>query len=152
MVAGFLQRLRFLRFCLVGATGFAVDALVLLLLLNIFGDHPLLARIPSIALAIFTTWLLNHYFTFQMPAPPSLRNWWRYVALNLAVLTVNLSVYVLALKHLPIMLLPEIAAVLHWNDMQWRAFLSLILATSASLSLNYAGMVFVVFKTRDNAS
>lgn len=152
MVAGFLQRFRFIRFCLVGGIGFAVDALVLLLLLNIFGDHPLLARIPSIALAIVTTWLLNHYFTFQMPAPPSLHNWLRYAALNLGVLTVNLSIYVLALEHLPVMTLPDMAAFLHWNDMQWRAFLSLILATSVSLSLNYAGMVLAVFKTKGNAS
>ena len=55
---------KFLRFVVVGATGFLVDAGVLWLFLTFTPVGPLAARIVAIAVAMTTTWLLNRHFTF----------------------------------------------------------------------------------------
>ena len=53
-----------LKFVLVGLVGFAIDYGVLRLLVTAWGWHWALARIPSFALAVWVTWMLNHTFTF----------------------------------------------------------------------------------------
>ena len=55
---------KFIRFVIVGATGFLVDAGTLWLLLTFSPLGPLSARVIAIALAMTATWLLNRTFTF----------------------------------------------------------------------------------------
>lgn len=55
---------RFLRFALVGAAGFAVDALALGLLLVATPLGVFSARLVSIAIALAATWQLNRRLTF----------------------------------------------------------------------------------------
>ncbi len=56
---------RFLRFCCVGAGGFCVDALSLMLLVHVGGLGPLPARLVSAAAAILTTFELNRRWAFR---------------------------------------------------------------------------------------
>ena len=55
----------FLRFIATGAVGFAVDSLTLLALVQGAGWQPQLARAPSIAVAMVSTWLINRLWTFR---------------------------------------------------------------------------------------
>ena len=59
-----LLRFSFIRFGLVGAAGYVVDASVLALGLEQFGLDQYRARALSIAVAMTATWLGNRYFTF----------------------------------------------------------------------------------------
>ncbi|HEV7693696.1 MAG TPA: GtrA family protein [Hyphomonadaceae bacterium] len=55
----------FLRFAVAGATGFAVDAGLVLLLNSVFGWQPIVARLPAFAVALVVTWLINRAWTFK---------------------------------------------------------------------------------------
>jgi putative flippase GtrA len=59
---------RLIRFSLVGAAGFAVDAIVLVALAPLFG--PYIGRLLSFLCAVLTTWLLNRQFTFADRSRP----------------------------------------------------------------------------------
>lgn len=87
---------QFLRFALVGALGFFVDAGVLLLArwggLDLYS-----ARAVSFLSAVTFTWALNRRFTFraQAVAPPSAGEWARFAATNAVGGLVNLAAYAL---------------------------------------------------------
>jgi len=55
----------FLRFAVAGATGFAVDAGLVLFLNSVFGWQPIVARLPAFAVALVVTWLINRAWTFK---------------------------------------------------------------------------------------
>jgi putative flippase GtrA len=59
-----LCRHAFIRFGLVGAAGYVVDACVLALGINHWGLDPYRGRVLSIAAAMIATWAGNRYFTF----------------------------------------------------------------------------------------
>jgi putative flippase GtrA len=85
---------QFLRFVFVGCLGFAVDAGVVLVL-STMGVSPVLARIPSLAAAILTTWLLNRTLTFRIDTPKSKDEVVRYVLVALSSATLNFLLYTL---------------------------------------------------------
>jgi putative flippase GtrA len=67
MLTGFARWLfshPFIRFGLVGAAGYVVDASVLALGIDQFGLDPYRSRALSVAVAMTATWLGNRYFTF----------------------------------------------------------------------------------------
>ena len=83
----------FLRFGIVGAVGFAVDAGVLQLLL-LAGWHPVAARAVAIPVAVLATWALNRSFTFpEAQQGPALASLLRYAGVSAAGAAVNFSVY-----------------------------------------------------------
>ncbi len=51
-----------MRFSLVGAAGFVVDAAILTLVAGMLG--PYLGRLVSFGVAVVATWLMNRHFTF----------------------------------------------------------------------------------------
>ncbi len=55
----------FIRFGMVGAAGFSIDALVLHAMVGLFGFNPFSGRLVSFSVAVLTTWLLNRSFTFR---------------------------------------------------------------------------------------
>lgn len=84
---------RFLRFGVVGVIGFAVDAVVLYIVMKGFGAGPLSGRAVSIAAAMTSTWLLNRIFTFRVKSPARPNEVVRYAAVKGVGLIANLSVY-----------------------------------------------------------
>ena len=62
--ARWLLRHAFIRFGMVGAAGFVVDAAMLALATGQLGMDPYRSRALSIAVAMTATWLGNRYFTF----------------------------------------------------------------------------------------
>ncbi len=88
---------QFMRFCLVGGVGFAVDAGLLWLLLQTTALGPYLARIVSFLTAATVTWRLHRSFTFPAAAKhvPGGRQWAVFVAINAGGAIVNYGVYAL---------------------------------------------------------
>lgn len=85
----------FLRFGLVGAIGFAVDAGAMQALVTLAHWGPVEARLVSIPLAVFATWLLNRSFTFDDYDGPAWRSLVRYAAVSAAGAGINFLVYTL---------------------------------------------------------
>ena len=88
---------QFLRFCLVGAIGFLVDAGAIELLVRQGWAGLYLGRVLSYLLAATITWRLNSRFTFRRDS-----SWWLYVLLNAAGACVNYGVYVGVLWLVPL--------------------------------------------------
>jgi putative flippase GtrA len=84
---------KFLRFALVGATGFLVDVGVLWLLLTYTPLGPLAGRAIAIALAMTATWLLNRRFTFGASRRSIVVEGFRYGFIGLVTSLVNYGIY-----------------------------------------------------------
>ena len=83
----------FLRFLIVGGTGFLIDAGITLLLVKSF-VVPWVARIPAIATAMLFTWIANRYFTYAAKAQPTHREAVAYFSVAMAMAALNYGVYV----------------------------------------------------------
>ena len=125
---------RFLRFCVVGGAGFAVDAAVLVALVHGFGVDPILARVFSFSIAVVVTFELNRGWSFGAIRQQRL---FTALATYLAVQGVgflcNLAVYTAAIFTLPA---PFNAPLF-----------CLAIASLAGLVINYAGARHLVFRT-----
>jgi putative flippase GtrA len=124
---------RFMRFGLVGALGFVVDAGVMQLLVTFAGAGAIEARAVSIPTAVLATWALNRSFTFGKAADraalPSLA---RYVAVSAAGATVNFIVYS--------------ALVLASSTLAARPMIPLAIASIVALVFNYLGSKHFAFR------
>jgi putative flippase GtrA len=120
---------QFLRFCLVGAVGFVVDAGVLEALVRFDLAGLYLGRVLSYLVAATATWWLNARFTFRAAG-----DWHRYVAINAVGAVVNYAVY---------------AAVL-WAVPAVKALPSLAVAAGAAVALlvNFSANRALVFRAR----
>ena len=119
----------FLRFALVGGTGFAVDALVLSLLHYVLGLDPFSARVVSMSAATFTTWRLNRVHTFGASNRSQTHEGMRYATVAVLAAGLNYGVYALAL--------------LLWRGMPPIA--ALVLGAGSAMAFSYAGYSRVVF-------
>lgn len=120
----------FLRFCLVGAIGFVVDAAVLLTLIHWFGVHPVLSRVFSFGIAVAVTFGLNSAWTFgslRLQHLPSA--FASYVGVQSVGAVCNLAVYTLAFWLLQ---LPPLSC--------------LGIASAVALIINYMGAKRLVFR------
>lgn len=119
-----------LRFALVGAIGFAIDAGLLYLLVRA-GVSPYLARGISFPPAVTATWYLNRVWTFSVPDARAGQQYARYVAVQIGGALSNYAVYALILSVIPVT--PE------------RAVGALAVASSIALILNFSGAKMLVF-------
>ncbi len=85
------QRLR--RFALVGATGFAIDAVVLTLLISRAGLDPFTARVFAISASAFTTWQLNRRITWWKSSDGAAREGSRYFSVVASAALLNYLIY-----------------------------------------------------------
>lgn len=88
---------QFMRFCLVGASGVGVNALVMLALFEGLGLHYILASICAFLVANFTNFLLNKIFTFanqDWSAACLGSQYFRFLGVSLVGLVINLAVLV----------------------------------------------------------
>jgi putative flippase GtrA len=85
---------KIIKFGLVGCAGYCVDAGVLYLALYALGMSYYSGRIVSYALAASSTWYMNRRFTFADSRHDNrLREWARFVMLNLGGGIVNYAIY-----------------------------------------------------------
>ena len=86
-------RTQFLRFALVGAAGFFVDAGALYLFMH-FGANHYTGRVLSYLAAATFTWALNRHYTFEGRQDNNLlREWLKFLAANVLGGLVNYSAY-----------------------------------------------------------
>ena len=83
----------FLRFLIVGGSGFLIDAGVTLLLVR-SSIVPWAARIPAIATAMLYTWIANRYFTYEAKTRPTHREAVAYFLVAIAMAALNFGIYV----------------------------------------------------------
>lgn len=95
---------RLLRFGLVGAAGFVVDAGLLQTMVQWGGINPFLARLGSFMAAATATWWLNRCFTFCASNQAGPREWMRYIAAMALGGLVNYGAYAAMLLWLPLAL------------------------------------------------
>lgn len=94
--------IQLIRFSIVGAAGFCVDAVVLYALLTFVQADPFIARIPSFLCAATATWLLNRNWTFSGAGRGRrLNQWGTYTLAMLSGAVVNYTCYALVLLALP---------------------------------------------------
>ena len=120
---------RFLRFVLVGGTGFFVDAGVLALVLWTTPMGPFSARLVSIASAMTYTWLCNRYLTFGPSSRNPLLEGARYGGVGLASSATNYLIYSGVLLAVP----------------ATPPLLALVPATALTMVLSYLGYSRLVF-------
>lgn len=93
---------RFIKFCIVGASGFGVNVGLLALFVEIVGMHKVWAQIPSYQISILTNFAFNEFWTFSDRRTPGLRSFlMRAIKFNLVSQVgwgINLGVYYLALN------------------------------------------------------
>lgn len=121
--------MKLVRFLLVGAVGFLVDAGVLLALVGL-GIGPLPARIVAIAVALSVTWLLNRSLTFGPSGRSVVAEGGRYGGVGVATSLVSFGVYSLLVIALP--WLPPV--------------LALAAGSAAAMILSYLGYSRLVFR------
>lgn len=81
-------------FLITGICGFIIDAGGVYVLSHIFGFNPVLARLPSLATAIITTFFLNRFFTFShVRTASSFNDFLKYVTANGFSQGINFVVY-----------------------------------------------------------
>jgi len=119
------------RFLIVGAIGFLVDALVLLLLVHVAGLSRVWSRIPSVLVAMTATWWLHRHFTFSWArdTAPSHREWLRFVFANALGNGFNLGIYWILV-----------------GPADWGIMSSLAVASVAAAAINYAMSARWVFR------
>lgn len=127
----------FVRFAIAGSIGFGVDLLVLLILVDVFGVPPLLAKAGSFSVALPTTWLINRAWTFRRrfdaPRKLSLQEFGAYLAVQLTGASVNYATF---------------AVVLLTSGLTGQVVLVVATAAGvlAGMSFNFAGNKWVVFR------
>ena len=103
---------QFLRFCAVGAVGFAVDAGLLALLLATTPLGPYLGRLVSFLAAATVTWLLHRRFTFPAAVRARRgRQWLLFVAVNGGGAALNYGIYALLVATAPLFSARPVLAV-----------------------------------------
>ncbi|MEM9574513.1 MAG: GtrA family protein [Pseudomonadota bacterium] len=98
-------------FAFAGGTGMVVDLGVLRLLIEL-GATPFLARIPAIALAMATTWLINRNFTFGASGRSVRSEGSRYATVAIIGAFLNYAIYSVILIVTPDGFLPELATII----------------------------------------
>jgi len=99
-----LESRRILAFIVVGSVGFVTDALVLTLLVSLFGVNVYLARILSFVPATLVTWLLNRSWAFRATAAPvseRQREYLKYFVVQAGGVLVNFAIFSLLVAMLP---------------------------------------------------
>ena len=125
----------FLRFAVVGASGFSVDAAVLYALVHGAGINPFGARLVSFSVAVMVTWLLNRTWTFKTAGEGGrLKEAAAYIGVQCAGGLANLAVYSAALITAP--------------GLKGFLLAPLGLGSAAGLCLTFLGSKHLVFRTR----
>ena len=112
-----------LRFCLVGAAGFAIDAGILQVLVIGVQANPYAARLASFVVAASVTWLMNRRYTFAVTHQPTRTEWLRYVGFMSLGALVNYGVFALCIAF--------------WESARAQPWLGVAAGSVAGLGLNF---------------
>lgn len=117
-------------FAVAGATGFAIDALVLISLLHWTGLGPYAARAIAIVTAMAATFLINRTLAFGASGRPLAEEGARYGGVGLSTSLANYLIYSGVLLAIP----------------ATPPFFALVIASAAAMVLSYLGYSRLVFR------
>jgi putative flippase GtrA len=80
-------------FVLAGLAALSVDAFALVLMTDVAGMSPYIARLFSILLAMIVSWQINRRVTFGVASPASLSEFRRFAAVSWVAQAVNYAVF-----------------------------------------------------------
>ncbi len=120
---------RYARFVVAGGIGFATDASLLFVFTTLVPLHPLLARLISIGVALFATWMFNRYLTFGPSSLSIVGEGLRYGGVGMSTAIVNYTVYAALVTAIPGM--PPLVA--------------LVAASTVAMIFSYLGYSRLVF-------
>ncbi len=121
---------QFIKFCMVGGIGFAVDGGLLFTLVHT-GVSPYYARFISFPCAVLATWWLNSRWTFTAEGTGGGKQFGAYIAVQVLGALTNLAVYL---------------AMLHFTGTEAaQAFIAFAFGSAAGLIVNFLGSRFLVF-------
>ena len=121
---------RLLRFALVGAAGFLIDAGMLWLLLSVTPLGPLAARALAIAIALICTWQLNRAVTFGASRHSLALEGFRYGSVGLVSSLVNYGLYAGLLLAVPAL----------------NPYAALVFASASAMAFSFFGYSRFVFR------
>ena len=125
----------FLRFLVVGAIGFVIDAAILQTLSGLLKVNPFLAQAIAFPVAVGATWLLNHVWTFQGAGKAGpFKSAAVYFGVQCAGFATNYVIYSTALILIP--------ALRHW------LVIPLALGAVAALGVTFVGAKHLAFRVR----
>ncbi len=101
--SSFVLVIRVLRFVIVGASAFILDAGFVEIVTRAIDISPIAARLPGFVLVTIYTWLLNRQFTFQTGRSVSLGEFVAYASGTGVGLAINYLVFSLAVLLSPTM-------------------------------------------------
>jgi putative flippase GtrA len=131
----------FLRFCIVGAIAFCIDAGGLELVRYLFDLSPVTARIFSYVCAMSAAWWMNRKFSFKLKFngfKNLLFEWLKYFGINSIVTLINWSVYITCIKTSQFLFTYPVFAV--------------GIATSVAMIINYFCIKNIVFRLNSEIS
>lgn len=117
-------------FAVAGATGFAIDALVLISLLHWTGLGPYVARAIAIVTAMAATFIINRTLAFGASGRPLAEEGARYGGVGLSTSLANYLIYSGVLLAIP----------------ATPPFFALVIASAAAMVLSYLGYSRLVFR------
>lgn len=117
-------------FAVAGATGFAIDALVLISLLHWTGLGPYFARAIAIVTAMAATFIINRTLAFGASGRPLAEEGARYGGVGLSTSLANYLIYSGVLLAIP----------------ATPPFFALVIASAAAMVLSYLGYSRLVFR------
>jgi putative flippase GtrA len=123
---------RFVRFCIVGALGFFVDAGVLQALVSGAAANPYAARLVSFLAAATATWWLNRRYTFKVTHRATRSEWARYVALMVLGAVVNYGAFAIAITW--------------WELARAQPWIGVAIGSIAGLGINFLTSHRLVFR------
>lgn len=126
---------QFLRFCMVGAVGFVIDAGILQFLVSVFGMNPYLARVISFLVAASVTWLMNRRYTFDVEHAATHSEWVRYITIMVLGALVNYAAFAISI------------AV--WELARAQPWLGVAVGSIAGLGINFMSSRMLLFRNVD---
>lgn len=123
---------QFVRFCAVGALGFAIDSSLTLILVSQAEASPLVARACAFFAGASATWLLNRSFTFRTAG--GVGRWLLYLGLTGLGGLLNVGVYVVWVSR--------------FGSSPWQLLLGIFWGACCALAFNFAVSKYIVFVPR----
>lgn len=120
-LVGDLLQIDFVRFCLVGASGFTINFILLTLLYKHLGLHAFVAQLISGEVALFSNFMLHHHWTYNKKnVVKSIKQLlWQFhatswIAILGSALIVSVCIHTLHLNYILALVISSVIA-LAWN-------------------------------------
>jgi len=127
-----LLKIEFIRFCIVGGTGFVINLVLLTLFRKFFGLPVFFAQLIGAEIALFSNFLLHHYWTYKN----------RHVQKSLITLLLQFHATTWPAIIGSALMVHAGERLLHLNDL-----LALTISSTVALAWNFVWSKFVIWKS-----